>query len=229
MPFGSTKGLEPILESTIQQISVIGRAIPEDPDEGTRARIRHRRPTEMIEHQLLHRLPETTLPVNLFGGSEAETVIDTNLSVAWQIGTHIFYENCINKDCGAGAGGVMGMDAILECLDRVEDIKVLFEPDIELRDEPITWPAFVASCNASTSRQAWSRWWERVGIYGSKNIDEQWNLIQGIWGLIDRRGSAFNWVSFLEGEGDGLVPLDIVIESLGMDGMNPIWYPPPSP
>lgn len=220
MPFGSTSGIVPIMARTIQQIGNIGREIPEDREPFP---IHLRNEIDNLERQLAHSLPNTSLPVRPFHGMDIETVIDTNLSIAWHVGAHIFYENCINKECGSDA--VVGMDEIMVCLDRVEDIKILVQPEIELRDEPITWPAFVTSCNASASRQSWRRWWERMSIYESANINLQWNLIRGIWHMIDESGDGFNWVRFIEGEGDGLVPLDIVIEHLGMDGMSPIWNP----
>ncbi|KAJ5604130.1 hypothetical protein N7537_007086 [Penicillium hordei] len=114
-------GFAPIISRTIQEIENIDREIPEDREQEPPFPIRLRNEVDNLERQLVHSLPNTSLPVHHLHGIDIETVVD-NLSIARHIGAHIFYERGINKECDPRA--VVGMDEISVCLDRVEDIKI---------------------------------------------------------------------------------------------------------
>ncbi|KAF4340169.1 lysyl oxidase 2 3 4 [Fusarium beomiforme] len=64
---------------------------------------------------------------------------------------------------------------------------------------PITWPAFIASCNAVRHRRGiWEQWWKRVLCYNLGNMSKQWDLVQKIWGSLDEAEDKGIWLSWAE-------------------------------
>ncbi|KAJ5479792.1 hypothetical protein N7530_005301 [Penicillium desertorum] len=210
--WGSRKGLVPALETVILHVGRLG------------SELRSRDRGEPIPERLytLNSVLCGTLrqnfssggPLALFLGADAEVVIDANLKLAWQLAALLYYQNC----CSTGLHWSRTFDAaenqILRCLDKVEDIKALLEPDADMRGEPVLWPAFIASCNASTGRPGWQRWWERLlSEYHSYIINRKWRLVQIVWQMADSVGDPhFDWVSFLEPPGEE--SLDDLLQSM---------------
>ncbi|KAH7110938.1 fungal-specific transcription factor domain-containing protein [Dactylonectria macrodidyma] len=64
---------------------------------------------------------------------------------------------------------------------------------------PITWPAFIASCEAiGPQRDSFRKWWERIEKYNIGNITRQWDIVQKLWKRDDQMqqngfGPA-NWI-----------------------------------
>lgn len=59
---------------------------------------------------------------------------------------------------------------------------------------PLTWPAFIASCEAiGEYRQRWNRWWSRVEKYRLKNFSKQHSIVQQVWRKLDRSGYPMDW------------------------------------
>ncbi|KAL1887908.1 arginine metabolism regulation protein II [Sporothrix stenoceras] len=55
------------------------------------------------------------------------------------------------------------------------------------RSAPMSWPAFIAACEAAPAdRPLWVAWWERVNGYRIGNFARQWQIIQDVWQLQDR-------------------------------------------
>ncbi|KAH6983827.1 fungal-specific transcription factor domain-containing protein, partial [Ilyonectria destructans] len=64
---------------------------------------------------------------------------------------------------------------------------------------PITWPAFIASCEAiGPQRDSFRKWWEGIEKYNIGNITRQWDIVQKLWKRDDQMqqnglGPA-NWI-----------------------------------
>lgn len=56
----------------------------------------------------------------------------------------------------------------------------------------ITWPGFVASCEAKQGqeRDVWRRWWNGMLRHRIGNIPHLWNIVQRAWALRDDEGST---------------------------------------
>lgn len=76
---------------------------------------------------------------------------------------------------------------------------------------PMTWPAFVASCEAEPEdRMVWERWWERVLRYGIANLERQWKVVRGVWEGIDKDGGGnqrIDWIEIFLKEGFRVLPI----------------------
>ena len=72
---------------------------------------------------------------------------------------------------------------------------------------PITWPAFVASCEAvGEERQAWDGWWRRVQGYGMRNYGQQYATVCRIWERMDENESG-DWREVLADLGVRILPV----------------------
>ncbi|VUC25759.1 unnamed protein product [Clonostachys rosea] len=80
----------------------------------------------------------------------------------------------------------------------VETLKATLRSDQASRMAPITWPAFIASCDA-TDREVWVNWWERVKHYNIANISRQYDVVRKLWEKIDdktqTRGDSADWIT----------------------------------
>lgn len=101
---------------------------------------------------------------------------------AWQTAALMFYsrriQHCYKKDVSREA------TCVAEHMHAVEDAKARLGSEDADRMAPITWPAFIASCE-STDRDIWRAWWQRVQHYGIANIQKQWAIVQQIWQRCD--------------------------------------------
>lgn len=92
---------------------------------------------------------------------------------------------------------VKEIERVAKHMHAIEDAKASSCADIANRT-PMTWPAFVASCEA-TERDTWRRWWERVQCYGIANYRRQWDIVQQIWEASDRElfGPSVDWTNIV--------------------------------
>lgn len=101
---------------------------------------------------------------------------------AWQTAALIFYsrriQHCCTKDVSRQAA------CVAEHMHAVEDAKARLGSKHTGQMAPITWPAFIASCE-STDRETWREWWQRVQHYGIANIQMQWGIVQHVWQRCD--------------------------------------------
>lgn len=88
------------------------------------------------------------------------------------------------------------VDTILENLEHAENLKDGYQSG-EKRTAPMSWPAFIAACEA-TDRRPWSHWWPRLQEYNMGNFVRQWNIIQEIWDLVDHDESVIDWLQALD-------------------------------
>ncbi|OJJ07631.1 hypothetical protein ASPVEDRAFT_46894 [Aspergillus versicolor CBS 583.65] len=101
--------------------------------------------------------------------------------------------------------------AVLDAMNEAEELKVK-SPTAGSGEQssfpaPITWPAFVASCEAvGEERQAWDGWWRRVQGYGMRNYGQQYETVCRIWERMDENESG-DWREILAGLGVRILPV----------------------
>ncbi|KAH8655496.1 fungal-specific transcription factor domain-containing protein [Xylariales sp. PMI_506] len=114
---------------------------------------------------------------------------------AWQTASIIYYFRRIQNFKVADLAEEV--DRVAEHMHAVEDVKSHSKVGHMKKMAPITWPAFIASCEA-TRREPWERWWKRVQHYGIANIQIQWRMVQQIWDERDKMQRAglgvWNWI-----------------------------------
>ncbi|EXJ82901.1 hypothetical protein A1O3_06717 [Capronia epimyces CBS 606.96] len=73
----------------------------------------------------------------------------------------------------------------------IEDIKARAGYDFNIA-ATITWPGFIASCEAERGRprEVWYRWWNGMVRYRIGNIAHLWMIVQEAWRLKDEEGST---------------------------------------
>lgn len=115
----------------------------------------------------------------------------------------IFYYRTI------GTGSTVNMEnhvqIIWENLKLAEDLKEEYLHG-DKRSAPMSWPAFIAACEAS-DREPWVKWWERVQIYGLGNFTRQWRTIQEVWSLMDDYDEVGSWREALRRSGRLVLPI----------------------
>lgn len=78
----------------------------------------------------------------------------------------------------------------LDAMQLAEDLKIASLSG-DRWAAPISWPAFIASCEAPGElRGQWATWWIRVQSYGVSNYHKQWTVIQTLWAYMDAQGSS---------------------------------------
>ena len=78
--------------------------------------------------------------------------------------------------------------------------------DTSKRTAPMSWPAFIASCEA-TDRQPWIEWWTRIQGYGVGNFRRQWRIIQQVWAIMDTNENVTDWRNALRRTGKLILPI----------------------
>jgi hypothetical protein len=81
-----------------------------------------------------------------------------------------------------------------------------------VRMAPITWPMFIASCEALPNKRAKIRtWWVEAEGYQLANITRQWLVIQRIWATQDenreKNVEGASWMEIFSSLGTSLLPL----------------------
>lgn len=136
---------------------------------------------------------------------------------AWHLAIIIYYFRRIHR-CQA-PDHAQHVRTIAECMHSVEDIKesaLASSSSLSLhcaavRMAPITWPAFIASCEG-LYRGTWTRWWRRIQCYQIANIRRQWEVVGKLWqhkDIMEQNGrpSAFDWIEVFRGYGQTLMPI----------------------
>ncbi|KIW17587.1 hypothetical protein PV08_04782 [Exophiala spinifera] len=79
--------------------------------------------------------------------------------------------------------------ACLDAMNRAEDLKEgCVRNSTSGFAAPISWPAFVASCEAvGEQRKRWEKWWARVQSYRVENYARQRDMVYKIWDALDAR------------------------------------------
>lgn len=95
--------------------------------------------------------------------------------------------------------------SVWENLTTAEDLKDLYMGG-EKRIAPMSWPAFIAACEAS-HRTPWVEWWTRVQDYSLGNFRRQWTVVQELWDIMDKDEGVFNWREALKRSGKLVLPI----------------------
>ncbi|KAF2647993.1 hypothetical protein K491DRAFT_613660 [Lophiostoma macrostomum CBS 122681] len=96
---------------------------------------------------------------------------------------------------------------VLAALNLVEDLKPSSSSHSYFA-APVTWPAFLASCEAvGQERVAWEKWWDRVKCYRMANYVKQKFIIDSIWARIDNDGDTTDWRSILSAMNVRVIPV----------------------
>lgn len=90
-------------------------------------------------------------------------------------------------------------------LTTAEDLKDDFMHG-EKRAAPMSWPAFIAACEAA-DRESWAEWWTRVQGYRVGNFAKQWRVIQLLWNIMDTDETSKSWVDALKQSGELILPI----------------------
>ncbi|CAG9983154.1 unnamed protein product [Clonostachys byssicola] len=87
---------------------------------------------------------------------------------------------------------------VAEHMHAVETLKATSRSEQASRMAPITWPAFIASCDA-IDRDVWMDWWERVKHYKIANIPRQYDVVRELWEIIDEKTQSgdcsIDWIT----------------------------------
>ena len=86
---------------------------------------------------------------------------------------------------------------VLQAMNQAEDLKAQSRR-LGYWAAPITWPAFISSCEAvGEERKQWAMWWDRVQRYGLANYAGQKSLIHQIWARQDDEECKTDWREIL--------------------------------
>ncbi|KAJ4110318.1 hypothetical protein NW768_012078 [Fusarium equiseti] len=135
------------------------------------------------------------------GSGDFRMAVFSQQAQAWHAATLVYYYTCI-EDVGR-ADLILEVDHTAAYIQVAEDIKSTPEAVGEGESmAPITWPAFIASCNATSDRRdVWKRNWERMLCYQLENVGNQWEIVQQIWKILDAAESQGKYLSWTEAYG----------------------------
>lgn len=102
---------------------------------------------------------------------------------AFHEATRIYYyrsvQSCPREDLAAE------QCAAIDAMNEAEDLKANLGRPVE-KPAPITWPAFLASCEAiGEARHRWSEWWRRIQSYQMMSYAQQFSVVREIWSKLD--------------------------------------------
>lgn len=115
----------------------------------------------------------------------------------------IFFYRTIEINCALNLDHEV--QSILTNLTRAENLKDQYMGG-EKRTAPMSWPAFVAACEA-TEREPWVEWWNRVQGYKVGNFKRQWLVIRELWGIMDEDMTVVTWRDALRKSGKLVLPI----------------------
>ena len=143
--------------------------------------------------------PGYDIPLVFNTGDDPKEIMHNNLELAWYLSANVYFHNRLLNIFDNDLRPTV--EDILECLHRAEEIKMKLQPDLLCRDLPVTFPAFVASCNA-IDRRPWKYFWRSMQQYDCPNISAQWGVVKEIWEFLDdfRAVGAKNlsWVDLMQ-------------------------------
>lgn len=83
--------------------------------------------------------------------------------------------------------------AAIAAMNEAEDLKLACGDDGSL-PAPITWPSFIASCEAvGEDQQDWERWWSRVQKYRMGNYSKQQTIVRRVWEECEKNEALIDW------------------------------------
>ena len=134
----------------------------------------------------------------------------TQQAKAWHAAALIYY--CTRIQHIQRADLIPEVNQVAEYVEAAEDIKSRSETVGQGESmAPITWPAFVASCNAKSDRRdVWRKCWERMLCYKLENVSKQWEIIQQVWQILDvaeRQGNHLSWTEACDIVGINILPV----------------------
>ncbi|KAJ5686780.1 hypothetical protein N7536_009399 [Penicillium majusculum] len=158
--------------------------------------------------------PDDGIQLFLAPGMDPEEIVYNNLEVAWWLSACLYFYNRLTDTFDDNVP--FSVNTILMCLLRAEEIKTMIEPDVSRRRNPVTFPAFVAACNASF-RQSWVYWWRSVQKYYHLTAGSQWLTIKLVWAIKQSMAAGVNlsWVDILRGTDEDKPALSVQYELLG--------------
>ncbi|RFN52968.1 lysyl oxidase-like protein 2 3 4 [Fusarium flagelliforme] len=144
------------------------------------------------------------------GSGDFRMALFTQQAKAWHAAALIYYYTRIQDVKRAEL--IPEVDHVAEYIQAAEDIKLTSETIGQGESmAPITWPAFVASCNATSNRRdVWRRCWERMLCYKLENVSKQWDIVQQIWQILDvaeSQGKSFSWTDAYDIVGINILPV----------------------
>lgn len=108
-----------------------------------------------------------------------------------------------------GRSGTFNLEAevtsVLRNLTEAEDLKDRYMGG-EKRTAPMSWPAFIAACEARV-REPWVEWWDRVQGYRVGNFKRQWTVVRELWGIMDEDMTVCSWRDALRQSGMLVLPI----------------------
>jgi hypothetical protein len=127
---------------------------------------------------------------------------------AWHQAALIYFNRRVSKSPSSSMMTLI--DRVARKMHAVEDIKARSKLGASVNMAPITWPAFVASCEA-IDREPWKAWWRRVQCYKIANIKLQWKVVQLVWRQRDQldvvKSSHFDWSKAVQTMNLSLLPI----------------------
>lgn len=118
----------------------------------------------------------------------------------------IYYYRSIQK-CARECLRLEQRNAIT-AMNEAEDLKDSFCKDTSSFPAPITWPAFIASCEAiDEDRQDWDKWWSRVQRYQMGNYSRQQSIVHGVWAQLDNSEVSMDWREALSAMNLRIIPV----------------------
>lgn len=106
-----------------------------------------------------------------------------------------------------GADLHIEQQAVLAAMDEAEALKRV-APGHVATPAPITWPAFIASCEAvGEDRDHWRDWWARIQRYGMSNYAKQQDVVLSVWAALDPPSEMTNWRNVLSESGIRILPV----------------------
>ncbi|KAI5458942.1 fungal-specific transcription factor domain-containing protein [Mariannaea sp. PMI_226] len=204
-------GITPSIAASIQETCILAeilaqfdnqppQAIPDD----------LRAACEASGDKLLSWTLESETIVSIPKNDELMLTIFNHHANAWHRAALIYYHRRIQR-CDP-IDLALDIRDVAKHMHTVEDIKAQSHSNIDGILAPITWPAFVASCEAlGDDRKTWRRWWHRVEHYRIANIQKQWDVIQQIWDETDRiqqaRSRSEDWIQLFRRLGCHVLPV----------------------
>ncbi|KAH8656768.1 fungal-specific transcription factor domain-containing protein [Ilyonectria robusta] len=109
--------------------------------------------------------------------------IFTQQANAWHRAALIYYYRRIQRFSSEDL--VDNVQYVAEQMHAVEDAKAQISQEPVMA--PITWPGFIASCEAiGPQRDLLIKWWKRLERYNIGNITRQWEIVQELWRADDQ-------------------------------------------
>ncbi|KAJ5497412.1 hypothetical protein N7463_009399 [Penicillium fimorum] len=199
-PFGSLDGAPALTLFAITQTENLAEAIEEYELQNTALPEYLSAGMVSLSAHLQNFRPDDDISLFLSPDMDKQDIVYNNLEVAWYLAAGIYFHNRINNAIINDVS--FAVNGILMCLLRAEEIKAQIEPDLIYRDDPVTFPAFVASLNA-INREPWVCLWEAMQEYGFPKVNAQWQVIQIVWDIMDDTQEIgevdLSWVDIMQG------------------------------